>query len=451
MAGLAAARVLADHFERVTVLDRDHLPAGGPTLPAPRKAVPQGRHAHALLAGGARVIAELFPGIMEEYSASGAAILRFNDGFWYQAGGYRASSLIDREVVSASRPFIEAQVRRRVRDLANVNIESGVAVHGLLHRDGWVEGVQIADEKGARTLAADFVVDCSGRSSQAPRWLQEIGYASPEVVEVRCDMRYASMILRRSPGDIDGTFAVIIESPPDGKRAAFLLPIENGQWIATVASTFGAAAPVDEDGFRAIAASLPSPVLHQALSRTEALTPVALHRLASSQRRRYEKLRRLPAGFVATGDSICSFNPVYGQGMSVAVMEAVELGACIEERGNDAQLPQDFYQRASKVIANPWQIAVGADFAYPECTGPKPVGVDIINRYLKRVLLAAQVSPEVNTAMIMVQNLLAPPSSLLRPAMVRQVRRAAREAERRLASGPVGTPITPAALAMANA
>ena len=165
MAGLATARILADHFEQVTVLDRDQLPAGGD----PRKAVPQGRHAHALLAGGAKVIAELFPGIMEEYNAAGAAILQFNDGFWYQAGGYRASSLVDRKVVSASRPFIEAHLRRRTHDLANVRIESGVAVHGLVHRGGRVEGVQIADDMGARTLAADLVVDCSGRSSQAPR------------------------------------------------------------------------------------------------------------------------------------------------------------------------------------------------------------------------------------------------------------------------------------------
>src|SRR5262249_51678039 len=159
---------------------------------------------------------------------------------------------------------------------------------------------------------------------------------------------------------------------------------------------------------------------------------------------------RLPAGFVALGDSICSFNPVYGQGMSVAVMEAVELGARIDERGNDSQLPKDFYEQASRVIANPWQIAVGADFADQEYSGPTQAGTDVINRYMRRVLLAAHVSPEVNTAMIMVQNLLAPPSTLLRPAMVREVRKAARDAGRRVAADPVNIPITPAAMAAAR-
>jgi 2-polyprenyl-6-methoxyphenol hydroxylase-like FAD-dependent oxidoreductase len=142
-------------------------------------------------------------------------------------------------------------------------------------------------------------------------------------------------------------------------------------------------------------------------------------------------LKRRPTGFVALGDSICSFNPVYGQGMSSAVLQAVELGACLEHGENDARLPGAFYKRASKVIESPWKIAVGADFNYPECTGPKPAGTDLVNRYMQRVLLAAQVSTDVNATLVYVQNLIAPPSRLMRPSIVRKALRAAREAERR--------------------
>jgi len=130
------------------------------------------------------------------------------------------------------------------------------------------------------------------------------------------------------------------------------------------------------------------------------------------------------------GDSVCSFNPIYGQGMSSAVLQAVALGECVAAHDNDQHLARAFYAKAAKVIDTPWAIAVGADFAYPECRGRKPFGTTLVNRYMRNVLIAARVSPEVNTAMIMVQNLLAPPASLFKPSLMLKVRRAAREVER---------------------
>ena len=440
MAGLATARVLADHFDAVTVLDRDPLPEGT----GPRKGVPQGRHAHALLAGGARAIAQLFPGIMEELIADGAELMEFNEGSWYQAGGYRADCLVERKVVAASRPFIEAGVRRRVAALPNVTIRSGHAVETLLHKLGRVTGVKVFDGTTSSDMLAGLVVDCSGRASQGSLWMEELGYTAPDTVEVRCDMRYATVILPRRPGDLDGDFAVIIESPPLGKRAAFLIPIEGDRWIATIGAGYGAEAPVDEAGFRAAAASLPSNELHQVLEGLDDLGHVATHRLVSSKRRRYERLRDVPAGFLALGDAVCSFNPIYGQGMSSAVLQAVALGECIGEHGNDQHLVRAFYARAAKVIDTPWSIAVGADFAYPECRGTKPFGTDLVNRYMRTVLIAARVSPEVNTAMILVQNLVAPPTTLFKPAMILRVRRAARivERESRRPAPAVTAPVT---------
>jgi 2-polyprenyl-6-methoxyphenol hydroxylase-like FAD-dependent oxidoreductase len=431
MAGLAAARVLADHADRVTVLDRDDFP----TDARPRRAVPQGQHAHALLAGGARSIEALLPGIMAEMVTDGAAILDFNDGAWHQ-GGYRARSLVERKVISASRPFIEGHLRRRVAALSNVTIRSGVNVEGLVAPLGRIRGVAISRDTRTEIIEADFVVDCSGRASQADRWLAEIGFPAPEISEVRCDVRYSSLILQRSAGDIDGTFAVIIETPPQGKRAAFLLPIEDGRWMATIAASFGAVAPRDERAFRATAASLPSPEISMALAHAEPLTSVTTHRMMTSKRRHYEKQRRVPTGFVALGDSVCSFNPKYGQGMSSAVLQAVALGEVVAAHDNDERLVRAFYRRAAKVVATPWQIAVGSDFAYRECTGPRPPGTALVNWYMARVLLAAQISPEVNTAMILVQNLVKPPSILVRPTMMAKVWRAARAADRRADTGP---------------
>jgi 2-polyprenyl-6-methoxyphenol hydroxylase-like FAD-dependent oxidoreductase len=439
MAGLFTARVLADHFTRVTVLDRDELP----TVAGPRKGVPQGRHAHALLASGQQVISDLFPGILDELVADGAATLSFNEGRWFQAGGYRAKVNIERVAISASRPHLEGHLRRRVEALPNVQIRSGVSVDGLLYDGFRVRGVQICEDDTLSGVTADLVVDCSGRSSRSSLWLEQLGYPTPEVVHVKCEMTYATRMFRRTPDDVDATFAVTIESPPDGTRAAFLMPIEGDRWMITLADRFNPA-PRDEARFREFAATLPAPHVGEVVERAEPLTPVVTHRLMSSQRRRFEKLRRVPAGFVALGDAICSFNPLYGQGMSTAACEAVALGECVAKYGLESdRMPKRFYKEAARVVAGPWQIAVGADFAYPQTTGPKPPGTDFVNRYIARVLLAAQVSSEVNAAMLQVQQLTAPPSSLFRPSLVRTVRRAAREAERRLATPtPVPTPVT---------
>jgi 2-polyprenyl-6-methoxyphenol hydroxylase-like FAD-dependent oxidoreductase len=430
MAGLFTARVLADHFTRVTVLDRDQLL----TSPDPRKGVPQGRHAHALLAAGQQVLATLFPGVVEELVADGAVLMDFDAGRWFQAGGYRAPVGLKRAAISASRPLLEAHLRRRVTSIPNVQIMSGVSVERLLHDGPRVRGVQVNDGDTVSGLTADLVVDCSGRGSRAAHWMEQVGYEQPETVNVRCDMAYATKIVRRSLGDVDAAFAITIESPPNGTRAGILVPIEGDRWMVTLTDRFHAPA-ADEASFRAFAESLPAPQIRQVLARAEPLTPIVTHRLPSSQRRRFEKLRRVPAGFLTLGDSICSFNPLYGQGMSSAALQAMALGECLGRYELDGEeLPKQFYRRAAKVIAGPWQIAVGADFAYPQTSGPKPPGTDIVNRYIARVLLAAQVSSDVNMAMLQVQQLTAPPTSLFRPSMMRAVRKAAREAERRQAA-----------------
>ena len=162
IAGLATARTLSDHFEQVTVLERDDLPAEA----RPRRGVPQGRHAHALLSGGAKAIVEMFPRIIEDLVGRGAALIGFNSGRWFQAGGYRTSCLIERKVISASRPFIEQAVRERVAALANVRIEQGVAVETLLGGKGRVTGVQVFDGSVSYSIEADLVVECTGRASR---------------------------------------------------------------------------------------------------------------------------------------------------------------------------------------------------------------------------------------------------------------------------------------------
>lgn len=420
MAGLLTARVLADRFERVTIVERDELPDG----PASRKGVPQGRHAHVLLVSGERVIRELFPGLAEELVAGGAVVAHWPEGRWWQNDGYRVPSGTDLDAMGLSRPYLEHGVRGRVLALPNVQVVAASA-RGLAVAGDRVTGVEVedGDGDGRRVVSADFVVDCTGRGSQASAWLEQAGYPVPPVAEVRMDMAYASRILHRAPGlEAGRRWFVCASTPPVRTRGAVLFPIEGQRWMLTFAGFHGDRPPTDEEGFRAFARSLPTQDIAEILESAEPDGPIYSHRMPFSQWRHFEKCRRAPAGFVALGDAICSFNPIYGQGMATAALEARALGRVLD-RSDPASpgTPRRFYKAAKKIIRDPWQIAVGNDFLLPETTGPKPFGTDAANWFVMKALVAAQHDPVINGVLIDIQNLLVRPPSMGRPDLVFRV------------------------------
>jgi 2-polyprenyl-6-methoxyphenol hydroxylase-like FAD-dependent oxidoreductase len=427
MAGLLAARVLADIASEVLIIERDNWSE----QPEARKGVPQGRHAHALLRAGALIIEDLFPGLMQDLVARGAQPLFWlASGLWWQFDGYRVRHGDDFEITTFTRPFLEEAIRKRVAGLPNVRILAGVDVHGVLGRDQQVKGVLLGNEGngGESTLDTDLVVDATGRGSQASAWLKALGHMPPPVGQVRIDMGYASRLLRREPGQLpDRTYVATIGTPPRCKRSAYLLPVEGDRWLVTLCGFFGDHAPTDDAGFLSFAEGLPTDDIASVLRQAEPLTPIVTHRLPSDQWRRFEKLKNPPAGFVTIGDGICSFNPVYGQGMSSAAQQATALRRAFRKHGfASPDLPRSFYKAAARIIANPWQVAVGGDFCYPEATGPRPPLIDVLNIYLRKAIIAAQHDPVVALAIANVQNLLAPPPSLLRPQIALRVWKNAR-------------------------
>ena len=427
MAGLLAARVLSEHFAAVTILERDALPEGA----APRKSVPHGRHAHGLLAGGQAVLEGWFPGLVAELAAAGATIADLTaDARIYQPGGYRPQFASGLTGVTMSRPLLEEGVRRRVRALPNVSITDGCDVAGLRATAdrARVTGVTLrrrAAGAAEESVAADLVVDAGGRGSRAPAWLEALGYDRPAEEKITIDLAYTTRVYRRRPGDLPGAkFVVAQPAPPHQTRIGVLLPLEGDRWIATLGGWLGDHAPPDAAGFLAFARGLPAPDLYDVIRRAEPLGEAVVHQFPANLRRRYERLARVPAGYLALGDALCSFNPVYGQGMTSSALQAAALGACLRE-GRGAGLPRRFYRRAARVIDTPWQMAAGADFAYPAVTGAKPAGTDLVNRYFGLVLRAAVADPAVCRTLVEVTNLLAPPRALFAPRVVWRVARAA--------------------------
>ncbi|MDY7103908.1 MAG: FAD-dependent monooxygenase [Actinomycetota bacterium] len=419
MGGLAAARVLSEHVDRVEVIERDALPVEAAT----RRGVPQGRHAHILLAAGEGLLDGWFPGLADELLARGAVRCGTERMVWFQAGGYRVQADLGLTQVSMTRPLLEGTVRRRLVSLPNVTITDGVSVDRLIVERGRVSGVTV-DGVDRR---ADLVVDCSGRQGRFLTQLESLGFPAPDVTAIRIDMAYGTRIVPRRPSDVADAFIGVVDSPARGHRIGVAVPVEDDRWIITLGGFHGDAPPSDPVEFERFARSLPASDVAELLDGNEALTPVMTHRMATSQRRHVERLRETPAGYVVLGDGICSFNPIYGQGMSSAAMQADVLGEAVGEHGPaSAELARAFYRRAAKVVDVPWKIAAGTDFAHPATTGRKPFGTDLTNRYLDQVLRAYHTSVPVSRRMFEVQNLLARPESLMTPAMMARVLWAAR-------------------------
>jgi len=436
MGGLLAARALSDFYATVTILERDAFP----TSDVPRKGVPQGRHTHGLLARGRVVLEEFFPGYSNEVATESGGLLGdiVNDVTWMGHNVALAQGKSELTGLLASRPVLEGHVRRRVLKLPNVRAIENCAVQGLATdaaRDS-VTGIRVCiDGKDEQTLGADLVVDASGRGSASPAWLEQLGYQPPAEDKVEIGVGYMTRTYRRKPGDLNGKLGIVIAGSAPNWRNGVILALENDTWTVSVGGFLGDDAPAEDAGFLAYLATLPTKAIHDVVATAEPLTDYIRYRYVSSLRRRYEKLVRFPHGYLVFGDAICSFNPVYGQGMTVAAQEAVTLRDVINAGAED--LSTRFFKAAAKIVDIPWDIAVGNDLRHPRVEGARPAMVRFINWYIGKLHHAARHDAALATAFLKVANLMSPPPELLSPAIAWRVWRGNRRAAAAVASNPV--------------
>lgn len=409
MSGLLSAAALHRLYAQVTVLDRDTLPA----VDAHRRGAGQSRHAHGLLARGREVMDELLPGITAELVARGAMRGDLQERARHVHAGMRlARGESGLTGLLVSRPLLEGQVRRRVGALQGVRVLSGRTVTGLLSREGRVAGVRLAD---GEPIPADLVVDAAGRGSRTPFWLDELGYEPPREERVTIDVRYGTREFRRRRDDLDGDLIVVVAPTPDAPRGGVALALEDERWIVTLAG-YGEAPPPDLAGFAAYAATLPAPDLHELITTAEPIGEPCAYRNPTATRRRYERLARFPEGLLVTGDAVCAFNPLYGQGMTVAAMEAKELL-------DPDMTPRAYFRRVAGIVDTPWEITVGGDLRMPGVEGDLTPKMRMVHAYLDRFHAAAVHDPDLTRRFLRMTNLYDAPPALMSPAALIRVLR----------------------------
>ncbi|MEU6592610.1 FAD-dependent oxidoreductase [Streptomyces sp. NPDC046881] len=394
LAGLLAARALADCGARVTVVERDALPDG----PEPRRGLPQARHVHQLWSGGARALEELLPGAIGRLRAAGVSrvpmttdMVALSPYGWYRRWAESAFML------PASRDLLDWVVRRLVLADGRIELVEGAEATGLTGTGGAVTGVRIrAHDDTERALTAGLVVDATGRGSRAAHWLAGLGLPAVERREVDSGLVYASRLYRAPRAARAGFPIVNIEPDPRGAgsgRGGVLMPVEDGRWIVTLFGGRGDEPPADAGGFERYAREeLRHPLIGELLGGgAEPLGEVAVTRSTANRRHFFERMPVWPENLVVLGDAVCALNPVYGHGMAVAARSASAVRDVVRRRGPGSRgLAREAQKAVGRTVRAAWDLAVGADVFYPGATEQGPTLRDrVLAAYVGRLLRTA--------------------------------------------------------------
>lgn len=420
LAGMCVARVLTAHFAEVVVIERDVLPSE----PAHRPGAPQSHHAHGLLERGRSELEALFPGFESAMREAGA--LLFDPGVAFatrRAPGWQALGPNGTELLWSSRVLLETTVRRLLRAQSGVRVLEGSTVRGLLlDAQSRVRGVRVSDREGEqRELAADLVVDASGRSSRVESWLSALGVTPPTCERVDLHAGYASRVYRaprNRPVEMWWRGLWLEWEPPHRGRGGVIFPIENDCWFVSLVGMRDDCPPVDAEGFRRFMDGLSSPALARAVDLAEPISDVFGYRSLANVFRHYERWRNPLAGFVAIGDSVCAFNPIYGQGMSSAAACAQLLDQVLRAHPSQRRdgLEQAFFRKQADFLQTVWTLATGADFRWPHVEGERPKSVPLVSSYLRVALPELHRRPSLRRMANPVFNLTGPLSLLFAPS-----------------------------------
>ena len=433
IAGLLAARVLKNHFDHVTVVERDSLPE----QPQPRPGVPQAVQSHAILVRGERILEQLFPGLNAELIAAGAISLDWSaDVIYISSMGTAPRCPSDLITSMCSRNLLEWAIRRRLTGCARLQFLEATQVKRLLTNESQsrVTGVQLRDGDNSELgeLTADLIVDASGRNSCLPKWLEELGYPTPAETVIDAALGYTTRWYER-PADLQANWKMlfVLPKPPHQRRCGVLVPVEGNRWLLSLYSFGGNYPPTDEVGFLEFARTLESPILYEAVKDAKPLSPVYSFRRTENRLRHYEQLSKLPEGIVTLGDAVFAFNPYYGKGMTAAALSALVLDRCLHQRWQNSQndsisFSQHFQKQLASRLETPWLSVTSSDGAWltskDSITTRKSNKISLLlQQYVKQVMLLSQDCPEIHRTLLEMHHMVKPSLAFFQPNIIAKV------------------------------
>jgi len=422
IAGLAAAGALRPFYERVVVFERDKLPAGAEQRPS----IPQGKHLHILLSGGQRALSQLFPGFERDLLAAGAVRINVANDQCSEVPGYDPFPQRDLGIhsYSLSRPLLEACLRDRVRALSGVVVEPGCIVEQIVGSEGRVKG--IVRRRGAQReeVAADLVVDASARGQLTLNFLAQAGAPTPDVTTVGVDIGYACTLFTLPKDVLPWSQVFTIPAAPHTTRAAMLIAIEGGRWSLSACGRAGEYPTADPAQFMDFLRGLRTRTIVDALQQGERIGDIELFRFCDSRWRHFERLPAFPAGLLPIGDTICRFNPIHGQGMTVAAQQAVILADVLRRASSEPEfdISARFFEGASAIVSDAWSMSTNRDFVYPQTRGERPADLAQTLQFGRALNALAARDADIHKLMSEVRHMLTPNNAIETPRVMARVR-----------------------------
>ena len=417
MAGLAAAAALSKHFEKVTILDKDP-----PNEKAePRAGVGQGHHVHVLLKSGEQSIERLLPGTCEKLIALGAHPIRMSlDMQVYDHGQWLPRRDLGYRNLSASRPFIEQVVSQELMLRPGIEFRHETTVDGLsLNSEGRVDGLRVrsADNRDD-VVHADLVVDCTGRLSHTREDLLAGGYEAADESKLRIGISYTSALFE-TPGSFSNEYGLLAIQPKAPlKRGAFIAKAEGGRWLVSLHTRFEKELPSSHDEMSAFARDIETPEAANFLGGAKIQGPVRSYRKLEASWRRYDKAQRFPDRLLVLGDAMTSFNPIFGQGMSIAWLQASALDQLLQARSEGQRglsgLGIEYFPLAAQISREAWNGSTLIDSEYEDVTGDRRPGNEQRLLYMRALRTLLKEDPELHADYIGAGQLIVPNSVLTR-------------------------------------
>ena len=424
IAGLLAAKELAEAYDEVVIIDRDTLVGVTET----RRGCPQSKHINGLLTGGRMAMERIYPGLTD-------ALLNDPDGIptgdlggtvrWYMLGKQLKQQHADMFCVGPSRPKLEYHIRQRAEDVPNISFMERTDILGLeaTADRSRITGARVQRQDGdgnPEVIDADLVVDATGRGSRTPVWLVELGY--PEVVEERkkIGLGYVTQYYKLKADPYQGDLSINVVAHPDLPRGCIFAKTDGGRVEMTTYGILGDHPPTDQAGLYEWMDSLGIPEYTDALRDAEPLTEPVAFRFPTTLRRRYEDMSRFPDGLLVTGDAVTTFNPVYAGGMTVAAKSALTIGNHLHTGA--APVPLDYFRDLAHDVVNPqWEMTNTIDLSFPGVEGERSKETKIAHFMMKRTQIAATRDGKVTAAYMRAAGQVERPETLQRPGMMLRI------------------------------
>ena len=429
IAGIAAAKVLLESFDRVVVLEKD----GSHRRREGRPGAAQGWHLHHLLTAGQIELERIFPGIVDDMVREGAFKVDMAAQYRIRLGGtWKKPATSDIQIVCAGRPLLEWCVRRRLDGEQRISFRYESEVADLVFERGGesVVGVAVAcDGGGIDVVPAEFVVDASGKNTPVPQILERIGIGAPEVEQDIINCFYSTMQHRVPPERQwqDKVMEICYAYRPyEDTYAAQYYTDSSRTILSTSLVAYNCYSPPrTAREFREFADRMPSPVVGQNIDGLEPASQIYNFRYPNMLRLRYEKKRNLPRALLAVGDAYTSADPVSGLGMTLALKEVREMQLLLTKYdAGHADLPRRYYRSISRMADTAWFVIREQNLRFgwiKDVEKKRPFYFRALTWYMDRVIELVHDDLDTYREFLAVVHLVKPPSALMRPSVLGRV------------------------------